>query len=1282
MNRFLLTGPFFFLILIGWLPCLAQDSANTIGNVSIASPTAASLGKYGDIPVSYHTGIPQIGIPVYTVQSGSLKLPISLSYHASGLKVQESASWVGAGWSLNAGGVITRTVVGAADDRGNNTGYIYVTNGYYTDFGFYSYMNAAGYSTPDDVSFQRGVKDGEPDLYFFNFGGYSGKFYFNDDRTPVLVPDQDIKIQPFFTLGPGFTGFIVTTPDGQQYYFGQKGNDNPSVNPVEETVASTTQAGYSASSAATSAWYLNKIISADGMDSINLSYQAESYSYYTLSTFPVVNSNYVPNGAGSSQVGMNVVKNFVTGVRLSHISFPNGQITFTPSATAREDLSAGSSVNSTFTDATNTSAFSLGSITISNNLGFCQKDSLYYGYFQDTASLEGTFLSFYNTYSIHSDEYKLRLDSLKESSCDGTLTVPPHKFSYFTETVPRRLSLAIDHWGYANGATANTTLVPTFTVVTPTGDTTYSGATRDAVWPAMLGGALQQITYPTGGSTRFSFGPKASYSVNQPNVTNTFLTEVVVETDGQDDLTTSNNFTVAGNGCQVTLSATYKSGQNSPTITVTNSSNATVYENTFSANYQGSINLPGGTYTATLAVSTGSPQAGGAVIFYQNQVGSTPTTLTVGGLRIDSVITSDAMTSNNIVTTYNYLDSSSLTNAILYSIPTYVQVVRNAAEALVWPYCSPNGCASCDGYNGHEYYISPGSIRPMSTEQGENLGYNEVDVTQTGNGKSIYKYYGSNLFSNAGMTDVCVRFLTQSSTCSASIPVCPAPPVPFEPMRGELSYEGQVNQAGQVLKESYYYPVYVMDSLLTPGHICINVPFLVSYTDYNLQSAHEVQNKVVQNSYDPVSGTELTSMSTVYYGSVFHHQPTRKVTTTSTGDSLATNTQYVMDFRIPSCDAVPDSLPYYMTTVQSDSNWMNSNVVSCTPQVFNTTNCRATVFTTFREMQMQARQQFIAYRRRSFAPDTSNLVSACYLTALSTADTLLKPVLRLQNMYDNVPIETSQWKDLNLLHASYLRYDSSISPRGYAYPGRTKLINLQAPSGTFTSAAVSGNTIAKDSRYVDETYYSFVNGNPLQVLPRSGVTTSYIWDYLNTEPIARVTNAVQADIAYTSFEANGTGNWTVPAGRDNSNAFTGSSSYNLSSGNITSSGLTSTTTYIVSYWSKTGNSYTVSGSTGYTQGKTIAINSGNWTYFEHTVTGVTGVTVSGSSGGDIDELRLYPATAQMTTYTYSPLLGVSSQCDVDNRVTYYYYDVLGRLRYVKDQDGNILKTLQYHYQGQ
>ncbi len=82
------------------------------------SPDAAALGKYGAIPVDKSTGIPQISIPLYEIKTPRFTLPISLSYHASGIKVDEIASWVGIGWALNAGGVITRSIVGSPDEWG------------------------------------------------------------------------------------------------------------------------------------------------------------------------------------------------------------------------------------------------------------------------------------------------------------------------------------------------------------------------------------------------------------------------------------------------------------------------------------------------------------------------------------------------------------------------------------------------------------------------------------------------------------------------------------------------------------------------------------------------------------------------------------------------------------------------------------------------------------------------------------------------------------------------------------------------------------------------------------------------------------------------------------------------------------------------------------------------------------------------------------------------------------------------------------------------------------
>jgi len=71
-----------------------------------------------------------------------------------------------------------------------------------------------------------------------------------------------------------------------------------------------------------------------------------------------------------------------------------------------------------------------------------------------------------------------------------------------------------------------------------------------------------------------------------------------------------------------------------------------------------------------------------------------------------------------------------------------------------------------------------------------------------------------------------------------------------------------------------------------------------------------------------------------------------------------------------------------------------------------------------------------------------------------------------------------------------------------------------------------------------------------------------------------------------------------------------------------------------------------------------------------------------SNGGStvwFDDVRIYPSDAQMTTCTYEPLIGMTSQCDVNNKFGYYEYDGLGRLKLIKDQDGNILKTFDYNY---
>jgi hypothetical protein len=93
-----------------------------IPNFSPQSPNTAQSTKFGDYAVNLATGIPDIQIPLYSATAGSLSLPITLKYHASGHKIKSKATWVGWGWSLDVGDGISRTVQGLPDDMDGTTG--------------------------------------------------------------------------------------------------------------------------------------------------------------------------------------------------------------------------------------------------------------------------------------------------------------------------------------------------------------------------------------------------------------------------------------------------------------------------------------------------------------------------------------------------------------------------------------------------------------------------------------------------------------------------------------------------------------------------------------------------------------------------------------------------------------------------------------------------------------------------------------------------------------------------------------------------------------------------------------------------------------------------------------------------------------------------------------------------------------------------------------------------------------------------------------------------------
>lgn len=1244
------------------LSALGQN--NPYNEVSIASPTVGSLGKFVEYPVNFHTGVPDITIPLYVVDCGNLKVPILLNYHASGLRVMEPSSWVGAGWSLSAGGFITRTVRGAPDER--NTSTVFDQNkGYYSDKGYSSYYYINN-NVQDWQAFAAGRSDGEPDKFFFNFGGYSGKFYFGDDQRPVLESKQDINITANYLNSGSISSFVVETPDGTQYNFGSNANGANS----EITNPFTIGSGF-IEGTAISTWYLNSIQSADSTTKIDFIYTPEQYSYYTISTPPIAST------ATTNTQDARLVKNYVNGVRLSQIVFDNGVVNLNPGA-VRTDLSAFSIKD--MADYVNTDAKALGTIDITNNKGFCQKFIFYTSYFQDATT---AFPSMLGSQSILTDTRRLRLDSIQEVSClvSGNITKPPFKFLYHGEKVPRRLCFAQDHWGFFNGATGNSSMIPTYTEITPTTNNTISGANRETGWPAMRGGTLYRITYPTGGYTQFEYEPnRVPVSGGIPTYSNVLSNSIGF--DGSNPILKTQTVTLAG--------GIYKGG----IINSNNGSNASFYVyNPATGEYPmyvsaspGNTNtdqrfIGAGTYTIAIykdCTTPGSMVGVGANGYLDLYTGTTgPPDTIVGGLRIKQMIQHDHLRNTDEVTDYSYTVNG-ISSGVLFGRPTYVQLLRNdnVAQYGNWSpaggytqSCSAAGCVSCNNFT---YFKSGGTLQPLSTTNGYHIGYKEIKVSKPGQGYSIYRY-NTDMPYGAAVSSVAIKEVNRT-LCDYSTPNYPPRPEEFQYNRGTIKDELHFAQNGKLLKEVNYYNTYSQPSDSTPAFLATSIDGKYLGTFYDLFSIKKISTKTVQTDYSEQDPIDYVSTVTVTdYTSPYHTQAVKTATVNSVGDSLITRLKYAADYRYASCDAGYTCPTSYKSECNSCLATYSSAQTACSGQG---SSCYTNAYLNYQKCLITARVNFSTCRINFYSP--VGTFATCQNTARSNADDNLKPLLAMQLTGRNPIIELTKWSNNRLLRADFYHYSLEPGSTFKCYPVQIDKIEIATPSTNFSNSAAIGNTVTIDSRYQPQSTAAYKNGKLVLFKETDGKPISYIYDYLGQYPVAVIQGATEDQCAYTSFEATGQGNWTtVPnSGTTDNNALTGRRVYIFNgNNNISKAGLISSKTYIVSYWTRNSSPYSITGTQG-TATKGVTVN--GWTYFEHRITGINFFLIGNS--GVIDELRLYPEGALMTTYTHDPLVGITTITDKNGQLLYYDYDPLGRLKSIQDREGNIKSYHDYQYQ--
>ncbi|MDR2994333.1 MAG: hypothetical protein LBV11_11015, partial [Bacillus cereus] len=314
------------------------------------TPEAAAFLKYGEYPVSYNIGIPDISIPIYTIKSGELTLPISLSYHAGGIKLEELASSVGLGWTLNAGGVVNKTVMGTPD-RGdfefptaaNIRQEGYNNAGIKTSNRMWSLLDNSVFTPKTDASIILGP-DRERDIYSYSFHGYSGNFFLAEGKVNQY-PYTDNKIMNLSSdiHVPDASGFKIITPEGISYFF--KAVERSTIHSTTMTRSSSRayveldpppsphpiMSGYTPYDIIT-AWYLTRIESANGKSFIDFDYMdGELVNDYTVSDYYSYSDDQVIGGSFGAYTAIYSMATATRASRtplLKEIRFSEGKMTF------------------------------------------------------------------------------------------------------------------------------------------------------------------------------------------------------------------------------------------------------------------------------------------------------------------------------------------------------------------------------------------------------------------------------------------------------------------------------------------------------------------------------------------------------------------------------------------------------------------------------------------------------------------------------------------------------------------------------------------------------------------------------------------------------------------------------------------------------------------------------------------------------------------------------------------------------------------------------------------
>ncbi|MBP2832819.1 hypothetical protein J8281_11540 [Aquimarina sp. U1-2] len=276
------------------------------------TPEAASLGRYGNVPVNLAVGKINHTVPLYTIKVGDFEWPIYLSYDYNGLITEQDHPMTGMGWNLIANGMINRQVRGRPDEL-SNSNYKATTIAPYIE-GAFNHLTGEAYKRKhyEIVSNLAHYNfDGESDKYTIGVPGLGGSFTYDENGGLVYIDYKNYKIEKERNK------FRIIDDRGITYYFDKNTWGTHSFGGQGESAQSSVIVGY----------LLTEIRLPNRKGSIYFDYGEEEP--YGKIVFTELKTVITKNGPGQTIINPEVASHSsLTRRKLKKIRFPEGEVIF------------------------------------------------------------------------------------------------------------------------------------------------------------------------------------------------------------------------------------------------------------------------------------------------------------------------------------------------------------------------------------------------------------------------------------------------------------------------------------------------------------------------------------------------------------------------------------------------------------------------------------------------------------------------------------------------------------------------------------------------------------------------------------------------------------------------------------------------------------------------------------------------------------------------------------------------------------------------------------------